>query len=345
MHNLVNWYINYKGFTEEEEKLMLELREENPTFVNDDIFKNLEQEYFNRMPYCNISTKDRYLRFDESGTALINKIFEKEVDDNTLVITTRYEHNAVKDCLDKCKNVLTLVLEDLTSFDFSKISEEIKGYNKIFVYVIGTQLMTGEITPQMFYVELKQLLENNNKHFKIMIDDVHGMFLTPRDYSIFDYVLYTAHSLVCDYNMGILISKEDDIGIKAYNWGINYLKRLDLVLDRKDKLFMFKNVLAQYFCKILGDKRFKLLTPTTQHIFSIETTGMYFTKKMRDNLFEYRIKIDEENYYHNHIRIRFQEFCRQKPENILKGLELLYKTIEQIDEVWDNENYRMLKYE
>jgi hypothetical protein len=41
-----------------------------------------------------------------------------------------------------------------------------------------------------------------------MIDDVHGMFLIPRDYSIFDYILYTAHSLIPNYEMGFLISKK-----------------------------------------------------------------------------------------------------------------------------------------
>lgn len=345
LNDLVNWYINYKGFTKEEEDLLLGLREDTPVLADDESFKKLEQEYFDRMPYCNISTENRFIRFGESGTSLINQVFEKEVDDETMVITTRYEHNAVVDCLNKCKNVTKLVIEDLNQFNYKKIQDVCKDYKKVFVYIIGTQLMTGEITPQLFFIGLKELLEKTNKEYKIMIDDVHGMFLTPRDYSIFDYVLYTAHSLVCDYNMGCLISKDGSIGIKAYNWGVDYLKRLDIVLSRKDKLFMFKNILAQYFAELLADPRYCLLPGTTQHIFSIETTGIYFTKSMTSNLFEYRIKIDPENYYHNHIRIRFQEFCRQTPEDILKGIELLYNTLENLHTFYDNENYRRLKYE
>lgn len=345
LNDLVEWYINYKGFTKEEEDLLLSLRDDTPTFDTDENFKKLEQEYFDRMPYCNISTENRCIRFGESGTSLINQVFEKEVDDDTLVISTRYEHNAVQDWFEKVKHLEKLVIEDITQFNYPKIAKAIEGHKKVFVYIIGTQLMTGEITPQLFFIGLKDLLEKSGKPYKIMIDDVHGMFLTPRDYSIFDYVLYTAHSLVCDYNMGCLISKDGSIGLKAYNWGKDYLKRLDLVLARKDKLFMFKNVLAQYFAELLGDPRYKLLPGTTQHIFSIETTGIYFTPTMTSKLFEYRIKIDPENYYHNHIRIRFQEFCRQSPENILKGIDLLYNTLEQIHEMYDNENYRQMKYE
>lgn len=59
------------------------------------------------------------------------------------------------------------------------------------------------------------------------------MFITPRDYRIFDYVLYTAHSLVTEYDMGILISKEHKFGKLALNWGEEYLKRLDIVLNKK----------------------------------------------------------------------------------------------------------------
>lgn len=343
MSELLDWYIDYDKFSEEEENLLLSLREEEPNFTTDDEFKMLEDEFFNRMPFCNISSENRYLRFDVSGTAIIDKVFEKEVDDDTLVISTRFEHNAVWDALSRCKNVYKF--ESLKNYDLNEIAKLLNKYKKVFVYIIGTQLMTGEITPQNFFIKLKSLLINHNKPHKMLIDDVHGMFITPRDYTLFDYVLYTAHSLVCDYNMGCLISKENDIGIPAYNWGKDYLKRLDLVLSRKEKLYMFKNILYQYFSEILESDRYNLIPATTQHIFSIETTGVYFTKKMCKDLFDYRIKIDEENYYHSHIRIRFQEFIRQSPENIYKGINLLLDTLKNLEEYFDNENYLNMQYE
>ncbi len=329
MDELIKWYLDFQPFSEEENELLGIGRTGEPEIVSDEQYLALCQEYFNRMPFANVSIHDRNLVFDDSGTALIEQVFEREVDDDTLVISTQYEHGSVRKCLENCKNVLFVQSEqDIRSYKTKEIVQKTKGYKKVFVYIIGTQLSTGEITPQNFYVELKKELEEHNVNFKIMIDDVHGMFLLPRDYSIYDYVLYTAHSLVPEYDMGMMITKEDGYGIKAYNWAKEYLRRLDIILQNRYKMSLFKNIMIQYFSKLVADTSvFRLYSQTVDHIFSIETKGMKYTQAEWDKLDSYKIRVSEHDNYMGFIRIRYQEFVRHPKEKALEGLKLLLKII------------------
>ena len=58
---------------------------------------------------------------------------------------------------------------DIRAFNFHKIQQSIKQYKKVFVYIIGTQNATGEITPQEFFMELKNLLVKNNVHILYIV--------------------------------------------------------------------------------------------------------------------------------------------------------------------------------
>ena len=329
MDDLIKWYLENDTYTDEERELMKTLRPELPKLDYTEDFTKLEQEYFDRMPFCNISSEDRCIRFDESGSSFINKVFDKEVDDETLVVSTTYEHGSVQKRLKEVKNLLLLNSDnDIRGYQIDKIINEAKKYKKVFLYIIGTQLSTGEITPQLFFEDVKEALVKNNIEHKILIDDVHGMFVTPRDYRIFDYVLYTAHSLVNEYEMGILISKDGDLGLKAYNWGKEYLKRLDIILGKKEKMMQFKNIMIQYLNKLIADtSTFRLYTQTANHIFAVETKGLYYTEEEYEKLDSYKIRVSEHKIANSWIRIRFQEFTRQSTERAIEGLKYLTKLI------------------
>ena len=329
MDDLIKWYLENDTYTDEERELMKTLRPELPKLDYTEDFTKLEQEYFDRMPFCNISSEDRCIRFDESGSSFINKVFDKEVDDETLVVSTTYEHGSVQKRLKEVKNLLLLNSDnDIRGYQIDKIINEAKKYKKVFLYIIGTQLSTGEITPQLFFEDVKEALVKNNIEHKILIDDVHGMFVTPRDYRIFDYVLYTAHSLVNEYEMGILISKDGDLGLKACNWGKEYLKRLDIILGKKEKMMQFKNIMIQYLNKLIADtSTFRLYTQTANHIFAVETKGLYYTEEEYEKLDSYKIRVSEHKIANSWIRIRFQEFTRQSTERAIEGLKYLTKLI------------------
>lgn len=326
-NNLIKWYLTYNNFSNQQKKYIQNLKSTNINIVNQN---KTVSEYFSLMLYSNININNYNINFGDNGSFFINCIFNQFINDQTLVITTRYQHNAVKDNLKKCKNVVQLQVDDIINFDRQKILNYIENFNNIFVYIIGVQIMTGQITPQSFFIQIKNLLIQKKKNFKLMIDDVHGMFLIPRDYSIFDYILYTAHSLIPNYEMGFLISKKQNkqFGIINTNYGEEYLNKLKLILSKRDKLFLFNTIMSQYFSDILKNKQiYRLLSPTVQHIFSIQTTGLLFTKKMKEKLLQYKIKIEQQNYYYNHIRIRYQEFIMLQHDKAVEGLQYLKKCL------------------
>lgn len=331
MDKLLEWYMNKDKYTIEEQNILRIARQGYPEESTDEEYKNLIQEYFNRMPFCNINNNTRIITFDESGTFFIDKVFANEVDDDTLVISTNYEHGSVQKQLAIVKNKLLLDSDkEIRNYNFTRIINEIPKYKKVFVYIIGTQLSTGEITPQAFFEKLKDILVKFKVVHKILIDDVHGMFLVPRDYSIFDYVLYTAHSLVREYDMGVFISKDGKYGKKAYNWGKEYLEKLDIILKYHTKMNMFRNILIQCLNEIIKDNHiFRLYTQTVDHIFAVETAGIYYSEDEWNKLDSYYIRVSEHPIYKSWIRIRFQEFSRLPTNKALEGLEYLKKLLDK----------------
>ena len=190
------------------------------------------------------------------ATQLIDQLFAYYVDDDTLVITTELEHNAVKANLKKCKNVLAIKTDQFNNIlhnDYSIIKDlinESKKFKKCFVYIIGMQNAYMIATPNQFFEQLKQEFVHNNINHTLCIDAVQEFFLTPRDYTIFDYVIGTAHATVSNHNLGFLIRKNnihsfcdpgliDDLYL--------FLLQLDILFKRKNKLDSFKQVIAQYF--------------------------------------------------------------------------------------------------
>ena len=331
MLDLIKWYYNSSPFTENEKVLLDTLRTPDIEY-NDIDYKELTQQYFDRMPFCNLTSDDRYITFDESGTALIDKVFEKEVDDDTLIISTVFEHSSVKKYLNGSNTLLFQSIDDMRHCDYDIIIEKAKQYKKVFVYIIGTRIDTGEIIPQWFLEELKQILDSNNIENKMMLDDVHGMFIVPRDYRIFDYVLYTAHAIVLKYEMGLLISKTNDIGKRAYNWGKEYLEKLDILLKRKDKMEQMVYILTHYFNKmVLTSPYLDFYKQTVGHIFSIKTTDLYFSEKDLEELNE-KYMIENSNNdrpKENWLRWRFQEFITLSEEEVVNGIKLLEKVLKR----------------
>lgn len=282
MPDILDWWDSYKPLTKEEYDIVsrrmkhddspyetTNIWDNTPKFESDKKFKELTNEWFSLMHGSNCTTDTHYLTFNTSCSAFIRELFERHVDDDTLVITSDCEHPTVKECVSKCKNTLILSqYNDIRKFNFNKIKNEIKEYKKVFVYIIAVRNDTGEITPQSFFISLKNVL--NNKEHIMILDDVQGMFLIPRDYSLFDYVLGTGHVIVNAYDVGIMISKKYYEGINAYNWGKDYLQPLKIVLNRKDKLDLFRYCCEQYFNKYIKSNPSNISQELcVPHIFTI----------------------------------------------------------------------------
>lgn len=329
-NDLIAWYMNSK-VVNTLKAINIKRKTSSPTnSAIDSDYAKMEDEYFGLMSFCNLSSKTHYITFENSGTDFIKQIFEQEVDDDTLVISTKYEHNSVVDELNKCKHTLLLNYDNdilQRGHTFTSTIDKAKQYKKVFVYIIGTQISTGQITPQSYLIELKKAFIRENIEHKILLDDVHGMFMVPRDYSLFDYVLYTAHAIIPEFEMGMLISKNGEYGYKAYDWGMEYLPILKKLLSNREQLMQFRGIMLNYFTSILSNHELSIYENTVNHIFALRTENLYFKDEDYEKLKPYGIVLSEHHTPISFIRIRFQEFLLQSPEKALEGLQLAKETI------------------
>lgn len=294
---------------------------------NEEQYEGLIQEYFDRMPYNNLTLKDHTITFERSATTFIKTLFNNHVNNETLVITSDSEHPNVRECVNQCKNTLILSHNtDIKGYKIFKIISEAKKYKKVFVYIIGTQNANGEITPQRFFEVLIDNFKKNNIEYTLVIDDVQGMFLIPRDYSIFDYVIGTAHAIVDGFNMGILISKKGEFGCRAYNWASNYLKAVDVVLNRKQKIFQFKDVLIEYFGKYLKRNTVTLSNEfSAPYIFYMKIpSNIEISDELQLLLHDKYVLFPDKNNGKNSkfVHLRAHQFI-QHPEFLQEGLDLV----------------------
>lgn len=335
--DLLKWWLNIDKLTPEEQTI-INTENVNPPIFGDN-YKELEQKFFNKLLCSNISTDSYKIEVEESASVMIRKLFNYYVDDETLVIHSVNEHETPSNCIKEIKNSLAI---NTNYFDINKYIDTIKNYKKIFVYIIGTEISTGKITPQIIYEQIKDVADKFNAQITIVCDDVHGMFVTPRDYALFDYIVGTAHALNKNYDMGILISKKDNpiFGFKATNWMNEYLSMLDIILKRKDKMNVFYKVMGIILEKYIIHKNFALESYVTPNIFSLKMKKIPIKRETYEALDKLFIIIEGYNvvdapcYY---FRIRAQQFITH-PDDLIKGVEILLKLLNAVTYCWSNFN-------
>ena len=258
---------------------------------NKNKYKLLTQTYFNYMPECNISNQNYDITFDTSGTSLINKLFNTYVDDNTLVISSNVEHPSVVTNLNKVKHKILLNIFE-ANINLDEIKLKLKQFNKVFIYIIGTHVINGHYTNQDLFLQLKKLTKNKQAIY--VLDDVQGMFLRARDYSIFDYIVGTGHALIPNYDMGILINnkKYKALGKRYYYWGKKYIKLVKKLLNNKQTLLSFNNIMHQYYDNYINSNKYYEYNEdiTAYYLFHI---NMKYTKLSQDKI----------KYIHKHYKI------------------------------------------
>lgn len=153
------------------------------------------------------SIKDFKLSSDTCATNIIRNLFSQYVDSETLIVTTNFEHFKVNEILKNYKNVFYINEYLLLNLDIleKKLQNLIPKYKRFFVYIIGVQMNTGMITPQIVIQKLFQVLPRESTFFTL--DDVHGLFMDSRDYSIFDFVIGTTHALIQNLDCGLLFHR------------------------------------------------------------------------------------------------------------------------------------------
>lgn len=345
--DLIRFYLTTFFDSDEQRKQFINAKaidciyEDNATIEE---WNNITKQYKSLLPFGHLN--DYRFEVGESGSFFIKNIFEKYVDDDTFVLSSRLEHDIVKYCLKSVKHQLKLGQEEVFELNVEKIYSEFKksGCKKFLLYMVGTTIATGEIMPQSFFEKLKEILVKNNIEHKMILDDVHGMFVTPRDYSIFDAIVFTAHSWLINFNMGVLFTKlPDKIGYMCKENPIKYLDLIKIVISKFDKVRQFKNIMIEYFSEELSDKTtFGLYDRTTPHIFSLVTYGLIFHQKEYESLLDYHIRLGETLSYKNFAKIRFQEFIIKNPNYILEGLNKLKSALRKYKRIKDTCNFEIV---
>lgn len=329
MENFKQWRSNF-DFSNSELDLLNTPRE--------DVGRNINFSYWqNKFLYTLIASKfiisdECQLKISECATNLINELFETYTDNDTLIITTEYEHPNVNKILDTKNNVFYVDMFDLGK-TYEELRKELEKFNKVFIYISGTQISTGRVIPDLTFKNLKSIFRSDHK-VVFVLDDVQGMFMVPRDYTLFTYIIGTAHSLVPYYDMGICLCNCQDyqIGYTNSDWVKGYLDRLDIVLSRRSLLNQFYDVCQHHFKNLFESYGITYFSNKCDHIFAFNLGNISFSDEMGKVLFDKRIFLHhpiaiKSMPNSSSIKIRAQEFMRFN-ESIDKGigyLEMLIK--------------------
>lgn len=265
---------------------------------------------------------------DECASNLIHKLFDKYVSEKTLVIVSNEEHDIVKECCQGCKGtVLEVDYENIIKYN--KLEDVIKDYNiseydNAFVYIIGTHITNGVITPQSAYKSIKEYFVKKQVPITMVIDDCQGMFFVPRDYSIFDYVIYTAHTLIMDFNMGIMldINNKRDIANGVVGRFNSYMKILPIYLKRLPYLMQFRSLMVDWFSDNIRNKNYNIFTADNilPSIFAIKENRKLIKDPIKKSLKPYCVHVDGIDAPYTYLRFRAQEVIA-RPVEFMQGLE------------------------
>lgn len=237
MDQLENWIESFNFSKAEMDFLKKPMQEKEET-------ENFKEAEIRLKSFLPIST-NKILSVADNATSIIQNLFNKYVDDDTLVISTQHEHPSVKECLARCKNVCYIVQNNRLVYN-----EGLFKYKKVFVYVLGLNSGDAYFMSIRFLKELKQKFLQREINFIFVLDAVQELFFIPRDYSIFDYVIGTAHALITNYNMGICFGK-DKIANQYSNLVMDFCDRLEIIFKRKLLLFYFSSIMKDYFYKYI----------------------------------------------------------------------------------------------
>lgn len=327
--DILNQWLNQYPLTINEKNLIDISKSINIKYQTNNNYNIQQNILFNYIPYCNLNSNNSKITFANCQTDLINELFEKYVDDDTLVISSESEHDNVKKCLNNCKNKILLnYYDDILKFNFFNIINKIKNYKKIFVYFISVNISSGLITPQVFFEELKNILIKNNIQHIIVLDDPHGMYFYPRNYLIFDYVLNTAHALLTDtFSTGICLSRKGDVGKQSSSILEHYNKLINIIISRKSKINQFKFILQEYFYDLMLKYDLSYYNyNTVNHIIGIICkNSSWFTQKNYNKFKnEFKIKLEGKNSPFPTIRFRACSYIFFD-QILIPGIEYLEK--------------------
>lgn len=308
----INWWLSQFNFSQKE-KLLLAQKRKNSLDINENEYSELTKQLSNML----IMPMDYTLTIDTCATDLINYLFSKYVDDETLVICTSSEHPSVKENLKKCKNVQYIVRQNLL-----QPIENLYSYPKVFMYFIGTSVGDGQYTGNSLVYNIKKELQSKGIKTKIVLDAVQELFFIPRDYSLYDYVIGTAHAIIPGYDMGMLWSKSVECtGVHNCIWLSDFLQKVQILLKRKQLLFYLLNIMESHFY---------WLKSMDANLYNTSKFGWTYNLCDKKQRLEGLQKGDKEYFSTEHTAVTFRScpfVCN--PEEYLQKIQLIDQILKE----------------
>lgn len=279
-------------------------------------FETVSLLFSKMIPYQFQGIEDYSVSFDESATDLINEVFIDNVTDGTLIISSNSEHPNINFILDEFKKQNEVC--KIISYNHIDISDEliskIQKAKNVFVYCIGTTCSSGYQIPNVIFKKIKDLCETYNKECIIALDSIQELFLSPRDYSIFDYIFGTGHVYAPDFNMGFCLSKKPHFNY-YYDNIMDLHELIKIYLNRSELIRTFSDLIKNHFEYLVGSEY--QLQSGASYLVSIGDSNGKLKAFMKET--EKRSSNDMFN-----ISFRCSD-CLYKPEETLKRIKKLDK--------------------
>ena len=286
--------------------------------------------------------------FDYCCSSLIERLFKKYVTEDTIVIHSKRDHPSVFKCLEKfpCKELICLdhgyYLQDglrkdprtertdiTKEFSIRKFQKRLqrKDYSNIFFLSYGSNVCDGEVRDNRIFQRIFKLCDEYCKNIIKVLDDCQGSMWIDRDYSIYDYVLWTAHATLSCFDVGVLISAPNMPIIGTYHIGEEYL------YDNYRRLLMneeFAHNWNKYLSLATG-----VNLSCAPHLFNLKLTKDYpesyfrALQKGKSNISEpVDIHVEAQRF----IRLRVEQFMGKKGKyRLLRALRFILDEREFIE--------------
>ena len=285
--------------------------------------------FYKKLAGINENGKYR-VEIDKSASALLEKLFARYVSADTFVITTVECHMSTKQLVSEMdQSHVYKICTGREDHKSNKIYEEVfaafkySGCKRVLVLLEGIIQGFEWIIDNSVFLKFKYLFERNNIPTMLILDDCQGIFHINRDYSIFDAILATGHTLEVGFDMGILFTKLSTRLGYVNKCGLKrFAEKIEILAKHKDKANQFNSLLTRYFKPLESEHIILPKEGVNSHHFTMHLNDIQKipSKLAVDLTRNYLFISNEMNAPKSWLRIRYHEFIVQNPDKILEGL-------------------------
>lgn len=202
------------------------------------------KEFCSVLPFSNLSSVN--IDFRDSGA---DEFLESLLLDDSLLIVN--------------KNCEVNVNYDSVAYVDHLVEDPNVDVNKRYVfYLNGVDSTTGEIISQKYFNDLRSKFKNSI----FVLNDTDGMFIVPRNYSLFNYVVFHCDKMLKEHK-DIILKVDNDLDNEIK---VDLITRICNIKSNVKKTLYFKNFMKSIFSDLLHSRLCKTCFNSANHIFSVQ---------------------------------------------------------------------------